>query len=495
MDQTAGVALTFFFYLLLVLLIGYYGYRRTKNDTDYYLGGRNLSPWVAALSACASDMSAWLLLGLPGYAYVSGLEPSWMAAGLLAGTALNWTIMATRLRLYTYKLNDALTIPTFLERRFEDPWHLLRSIAAFFILLFFLFYTTSGLVAGGKLFSTVFGLPYTWAVCAGTLAIISYTLFGGFLAVSWTDLLQGLLMAAALGMVPIFAIESVGGVQSACADLVADNPALMDIWSDKLGSPLGTIAITGLLGWGLGYFGQPHILARFKAIQSHRKIPAARRIAVSWTAITLFAAILVGLAGRVHSPLIQGDPERIFMVLVNALFHPFVAGVLLAAILSAIMSTADSQLLVASSALAEDFYRAFWPGKANPVRVVQVGRGAVVVIALIAMAFALDSDSMVLDLVSYAWAGFGAAFGPVLIGALFWRRMTWQGALAGMLCGGTTVVVWKHLSGGIFELYEIIPGFFLATLSIVVVSLVSKAPDSRITDMFDQVVLESEKDI
>ncbi|MBW2366786.1 MAG: sodium/proline symporter PutP [Deltaproteobacteria bacterium] len=490
MDQATGIALTFFFYLIAVLMIGYYGYQRTKNATDYYLGGRQLSSGVAALSACASDMSAWLLLGLPGYAYVSGLEASWMAAGLLAGTALNWTITAKRLRLYTYKLDDALTIPTFLERRFADHWHLLRSIAAFFILLFFLFYTSSGLVAGGKLFSTVFGLPYAWAVMIGTLAIISYTLFGGFLAVSWTDLLQGLLMAAALVVVPVIAIESVGGIRSVHTGLVAHNPELINIWTDKLGNPLGAVTIVGLLGWGLGYFGQPHILARFKAIQSHRQIPSARRIAVSWSAITLFAAIVVGLVGKIHFPSIQEDPERIFMVLVHALFHPLVAGILLAAILSAIMSTADSQLLVASSALAEDFFRALWPHKADPVLVVRVGRGAVVTIALVAMMLALDPRNKVLDLVAYAWAGFGAAFGPVIIGSLFWRRMTWQGALAGMLTGGATVVIWKHLSGGLFELYEIIPGFLLAASAIVIASLLSKKPPPQVTQPFDQVISE-----
>ena len=480
---------TFTVYLALMLAIGVYAYRRTANSSDYFLGGRSLGPWPAALSAGASDMSGWLLLGLPGYAFSSGLESIWLGAGLLIGTWLNWLLVAKRLRTYSFEADDSLTIPEFFANRFEDKSHYLRVISAFFILLFFLFYTSSGLVAGGKLFETVFGLDYTVALIVGTVCVVSYTMFGGFLAVSWTDLVQGLLMAAALVTVPIIAIQSEGGFGSLLTALEVKNPELLTIWNDSNGEPLTAIAIISLAAWGLGYFGQPHILARFAAIRSNADVPTARRIAVTWSGLSMIGAILVGLAGIIYvdnelaGNLVDG--EKIFMLLVNAMFHPVVAGILLAAILAAIMSTADSQLLVSSSALAEDFYKQVFRKDASQKQVVMVGRIAVIGLSIVALVLALNPDSTVLGLVSYAWAGFGAAFGPTLVLSLYWKRMNHSGALAGVIVGGLTVVIWKQISGGIFEVYEIVPGIIFATLSIVLVSLATTEPSESIKQRFD----------
>jgi sodium/proline symporter len=480
---------TFTIYLGLMLAIGVYAYRRTANSSDYFLGGRSLGPWPAALSAGASDMSGWLLLGLPGYAFSSGLESIWLGAGLLIGTWLNWLLVAKRLRTYSIEADDALTLPEFFANRFEDKSNLLQVISAFFILLFFLFYTSSGLVAGGKLFETVFGLDYTLAVIIGTVCVVSYTLFGGFLAVSWTDLVQGLLMAAALILVPIIAIQSEGGFANLFTALEIKNPELLTIWNDSKGEPLTAIAIISLAAWGLGYFGQPHILARFAAVRSNAEISTARRIAVVWSGLSMVGAILVGLAGIIYVDNQLGgnlgDGEKIFMLLVNAIFHPVVAGILLAAILAAIMSTADSQLLVSSSALAEDFYKQVFRKNASQKQVVMVGRVAVIGLSLVALMLAMNPDSSVLGLVSYAWAGFGAAFGPTLILSLYWKRMNRFGALAGVIIGGLTVVVWKQISGGIFDVYEIVPGIIFAALSIIIVSLVTAAPSESIKQRFD----------
>ncbi|NOI74069.1 sodium/proline symporter PutP [Vibrio coralliilyticus] len=480
MENSFAITTTFIAYLILMLAIGVIAYQRTKNSTDYFLGGRSLGPWPAALSAGASDMSGWLLLGLPGYAYAAGIEALWLAGGLLVGTWLNWLISAKRLRTYSIT-TDALTLPEFLSRRFNDNSKLIQVISAFFILLFFLFYTSSGLVAGGKLFETVFGLDYTTAVIIGTVCVVSYTLFGGFLAVSWTDLVQGLLMAAALMIVPIAAME--GGFGQLSTDLSNINPQLLTLWNDTKGEPLSAIAIISLVAWGLGYFGQPHILARFKAARSNKDLTTARRIAVIWTALSMVGAMLVGLVGLIYvtnSGVSIDDGEKIFMLLVNSIFHPVVAGVLLAAILAAIMSTADSQLLVSSSALAEDFYKQLVKKDATSEEIVMVGRIAVVAISIVALILAMTPDSSVLGLVSYAWAGFGAAFGPALVLSLYWSRMNRNGALAGIVIGGVTIVVWKQLTGGWFDVYEIVPGIIFSTIAIVVVSLMTGEPEESV---------------
>ncbi|EHZ2654084.1 sodium/proline symporter PutP [Vibrio vulnificus] len=482
-ESSFAITGTFIAYLLLMVAIGVYAYKKTSSSSDYFLGGRSLGPWPAALSAGASDMSGWLLLGLPGYAYAAGIESFWLAGGLLVGTWANWLVSAKRLRTYSIQ-TDALTLPEFLSRRFDDKSKLIQTISAFFILLFFLFYTSSGLVAGGKLFETVFGLDYSTAVIIGTLCVVSYTLFGGFLAVSWTDLVQGLLMAAALMIVPIAVME--GGFGQLATDMHNINPELLTLWNDAKGEPLSAIAIISLVAWGLGYFGQPHILARFKASRTNRELGTARRIAVGWTALSMAGAILVGLVGLVwvngHPGTELADGEKIFMLLVNTVFHPVIAGILLAAILAAVMSTADSQLLVSSSALAEDFYKQVIKPDASSQEIVMVGRIGVVVISIIALILAMTPDSSVLGLVSYAWAGFGAAFGPAVVLSLYWKGMNRNGALAGILIGGITIVVWKQLTGGWFDVYEIVPGIIFSTIAIVGVSKLTGGADNTVLE-------------
>ncbi|WP_237487095.1 sodium/proline symporter PutP [Vibrio hippocampi] len=485
MENSFAITTTFIAYLVMMLAIGIYAYKRTLSSSDYFLGGRSLGPWPAALSAGASDMSGWLLLGLPGYAYAAGIEALWLAGGLLLGTWLNWLLCAKRLRTYSIT-TDSLTLPEYLSRRFNDNSNMIQVISAFFILLFFLFYTSSGLVAGGKLFETVFGLDYSTAVIVGTICVVSYTLFGGFLAVSWTDLVQGLLMAAALLIVPIAAMQ--GGFDQLTQDMRAINPELLTLFRDAKGQPLTAVAIISLVAWGLGYFGQPHILARFKAARSNKDLTTARRIAVVWTGLSMFGAMLVGVVGLIYITNTGGDVavdgEKVFMLLVNAMFHPVIAGILLAAILAAIMSTADSQLLVSSSALAEDFYKQIINKDATSKQVVMVGRLGVIAISIVALALAMTPDSSVLGLVSYAWAGFGAAFGPAVLLSLYWSNMNRNGAIAGILLGGVTIVVWKQLSGGIFDVYEIVPGFILSTIAIVAVSLITGGADNKVTAQY-----------
>ncbi len=485
-ENSFAITGTFIAYLIGMLAIGVIAYKRTSSSSDYFLGGRSLGPWPAALSAGASDMSGWLLLGLPGYAYAAGFEAFWLAGGLLIGTWANWFINAKRLRTYSIT-TDALTLPEFLSRRFQDNSKLIQTISAFFILLFFLFYTSSGLVAGGKLFETVFGLDYSVAVVIGTVCVVSYTLFGGFLAVSWTDLVQGLLMSAALLIVPLAAMD--GGFGQLTSDLSAINPELLTLWNDTKGEPLTAIAIISLAAWGLGYFGQPHILARFKATRSNKDLTTARRIAVVWTGLSMFGAMLVGLVGLIYTTNSGGelaDGEKIFMLLVNAMFHPVIAGILLAAILAAIMSTADSQLLVSSSALAEDFYKQVFNKNATQQQVVMVGRVAVIGLSLVALFLAMNPDSSVLGLVSYAWAGFGAAFGPAIVLSLYWAGMNRNGALAGIVVGGITIVVWKQLTGGWFDVYEIVPGIIFSTIAIVAVSKISGEPSVEVKSQHEE---------
>lgn len=464
--------IAFLVYVTIVLGIGFYAYLRTKSATDYFLGGRQLSPTVSAISAGASDMSGWVLLGLPGYAYLAGLEAAWISLGLVLGVAANWLLMARRLRIYTALLDDAVTVPTYLQRRFADqtPW--LKSIASVSILLFFLFYVGSGLIAGGKLFNEVFGFDYQMAVFVSVVLILVYTLFGGFLAVSWTDVFQGLLMLLALVCVPILVISQMGGPGQFAAQIDAQNPQLLDIFTAADGQALGWMMIISTMGWGLGYFGQPHILARFKALRSPQDTGTAAAIGVSWAALCYLLAILVGLSGIafLSEPLV--DSEKVFIALTGLIFHPLVAGILLAAILAAIMSTVDSQLLVCSASLAEDLYPLVTKQQLSTEKRLQVGRIAVVVLALLATLLAMNPDSKVLDVVSYAWAGLGASLGPAILISLYWRSMTAAGALAGVAVGAAAVIVWSRLDGGLFDLYALVPGFLLSALAILIVSRV-----------------------
>lgn len=480
MQSNITIIGTFFVYLLVMLGIGIYSYLRTKNLSDYLLGGRKLNSFTTALSAGASDMSGWLLLGLPGLAYAKGVEAGWLALGLFIGTYINWKFIARRLREFTAALGDSITLSEYFENRFNDKSHIIRTATAIFILIFFLFYTSSGLVAGGKLFESVFGLPYIWAVSIGALAVICYTFLGGFMAVCWTDCIQGLLMFLALIIVPLVAVVSQGGWNASFGAMRSVDPAMLNPFKSLGGGTLSIISIVSLVAWGLGYFGQPHILARFMAISSSDKIGRARMIAMWWVFIGLLGALIVGFSGvgGLDVVLKGANTEKVFIKLIQSLLHPIPAGICLAAILAAIMSTADSQLLVSSSALTEDIYKPFIRKNASQKELVWVGRGTVILIAIIAFILAMDPESKVLDLVAYAWAGFGATFGPAIFLSLFWKRMTRNGAFAGIVAGGIVVVIWKQLHGGIFNLYEIVPGFMISLVAIVIASLMSKPPEN-----------------
>ncbi len=461
------VIISFIIYLAAMFAIGIYAWTRTRDLEDYILGGRRLGAWVAALSAGASDMSGWLLLGLPGFAYAAGLESLWLALGLLAGTWLNWRIVAPALREATIE-NGALTLPEYLSLRFRECPGLIRLVSALFIIIFFTIYTCSGMVAGGKLFNAVFGIPYETAVLCGAAAVIIYTFSGGFLAVSWTDAVQATLMFLALVAVPAAVFLEAGSVTGPGTF----PPEFFNPFMTTEGQAVTITSAISLAAWGAGYFGQPHILARFMAIDSASHVKRAERIAVTWAAVTLAGAVAVGIAGMHYLGPELADKEKVFIILVHRLMPPAIAGVCLSAVLAAIMSTADSQLLVSASVFTEDFYRIFLRKGAGAGELVNIGRAAVIVVAAVACLLAIDPDNMVLEIVSYAWAGFGAAFGPAIIFSLYWRRMTGYGAAAGILAGGITVLVWKNMHGGIFELYEIVPGIIAASCSIVAVSLI-----------------------
>ncbi|MDX1655889.1 MAG: sodium/proline symporter PutP [Candidatus Competibacteraceae bacterium] len=472
MEMTTPTLITFIVYLIGMLAIGLVAYKMTSNLSDYVLGGRRLGPGVAALSAGASDMSGWLLLGLPGAVYAAGMNQIWIGVGLTIGAYLNWQFVARRLRIYTEVAKDSITVPDYLENRFHDHTKILRVVSALVILLFFTFYTSSGMVAGATLFEKSFGMSYSTALWVGGLVIVSYTFLGGFLAVCWTDFVQGLLMFLALIVVPMVVVSADGGWGETVAQVGAINPNYLDAFYD-----MSLFGIISLMAWGLGYFGQPHIIVRFMGIRYAREVPMARFIGITWMVLALFGAIFTGFAGIAYfsdQPL--ENAETVFITLSQVLFNPWIAGILLAAILSAVMSTIDSQLLVSSSALTEDFYKAIIRPGASDKELVWVGRATVAGIALIALLLARDPETTVLGLVSYAWGGFGAAFGPIIILSLFWKRMTRWGAVAGIVVGALTVLIWKPLSGGLFDMYEILPGFILCTLAVVVVSLLERPP-------------------
>jgi sodium/proline symporter len=491
MTVSTPTLVTFVIYISSMLLIGFIAYWRTKNLSDYILGGRSLGSFVTALSAGASDMSGWLLMGLPGAVYMSGLSEGWIGIGLIVGAYLNWLFVAGRLRVHTEHNGNALTLPDYFTSRFEDNSRVLRIFSALVILLFFTIYCASGIVAGARLFESTFGLSYGTALWAGAAATIAYTFIGGFLAVSWTDTVQASLMIFALILTPIVVIIATGGVDSSLMAIETVNAANLDMF--KGASFIGVIS---LMAWGLGYFGQPHILARFMAVDSVKSIAKARRISMSWMILCLGGAVAVGLFGIAYfaeHPQVAGavteNPERVFIELTKVLFNPWVAGVLLSAILAAVMSTLSCQLLVCSSALTEDIYKVFVRKSASQTELVWVGRGMVLLVALVAIWLASNPDNRVLGLVSYAWAGFGAAFGPVVILSLLWKGMTRNGALAGMLLGAVTVILWKNFFGWT-GLYEIIPGFILATLGILIFSRVGNGPSAAMQRNYDKAELE-----
>jgi len=483
--------ITFIAYLIILLSIGFCFYRRSASIEDYLLGGRGMGSWVTALSAQASDMSGWLLMGLPGAIYLAGTGKIWIAVGLFIGTVLNWMLVSARLRVYTQKTN-AITLPCFFEARFKDPTGLLRIVSAIIILIFFAIYASSGLVATGLLFESTFGVQYHVAVVIGGFVIIAYTFLGGFMAVCWTDLLQGSLMVLAIVAVPILTYHRAGGIEAISEAMALKNisPALLP---EARTLPMALCMIVSSMAWGLGYFGQPHILVRFMSIKSVDKLGKSMTIAIVWVLLSLSGAVFVGFIGiAMYDNLSGGQEEKVFIYMIRDLFNPWFGGILLAAIFSAIMSTIDSQLLVSSSALSEDFYCKAIKKQASQREIVLVGRLCVIIISVIALVMAMDRDNTILGIVSYAWGGFGAAFGPLVLFALFSRKTSWQSALAGMVTGTVVLVLWKQI--GLSEkMYEIVPGFAANCLTIVLINLLIDQKDENILKEFDDVVNEIKK--
>ncbi|MEE4108988.1 MAG: sodium/proline symporter PutP [Halieaceae bacterium] len=481
-------------YFIAMMGIGYYSYLKSTSDmSEYMLGGRQLHPAVGALSAGASDMSGWMLMGLPGAIYLAGFSAVWIAVGLTVGAYLNYRLVAPRLRVYTEVADDAITIPDYFEKRFHDHSRTLRVVSSLVIVIFFTLYTSSGVVAGGKLFEASFGLSYGLGLVLTAGVVVAYTLFGGFLAVSLTDFVQGCIMFVALIMVPAVTIADLGGLAAAGEQISRFDPGQLR-WFEGV----TIIGLISSLSWGLGYFGQPHIIVRFMAIRSLEDVKTARHIGMSWMLVAVIGAVATGIAGFAYVAANDGnlgDAETIFIYLSQVLFHPLIGGFLLAAILAAIMSTISSQLLVASSSLTEDFYKTFVRRDASQKELVTIGRLSVLAVALVAMFLARDRSASILSLVSNAWAGFGAAFGPIILLSLFWKRLTRTGALAGMLTGAVTVLFWIYAPlevGGErlpAVIYEIVPGFVLASAAAIGVSLYNERPVRGIGRRHDHVNL------
>ncbi len=504
MSSTVGIILTIVIYMAIVLFIGFRFSKQNKSTDDFYLGGRKLGPYVTAMSAEASDMSSWLLMGLPGVAYATGLaEASWTAIGLAIGTYVNWLIVAKRLRNYTYVCKNSNTLPAFFSNRFGDSKRILSVIAALVIIVFFVPYTASGFAACGKLFGMLFDVDYVVAMIISAIVIVLYTTLGGFLAASTTDFMQSIVMTIAIAVVMIYGTIQAGGMSEVVENAkgIAGYFSLTNIHNVTTGGsdPYSGLTIASLLAWGLGYFGMPHILLRFMAIDDVNKLKVSRRVASVWVVISMAVAVMIGIVGNAMTA--NGtleslkDPETIIIAIAqliseNGFLAAMVAGVILAGILASTMSTADSQLLAASSSVSQNIVKEVMfkdlPEKANMF----IARITLMIIAVIGVVIAWNPNSSVFDIVSFAWAGFGAAFGPVVLCALFWKRSNWQGALAGMVSGGIMVFVWKFLvkpMGGIFGIYELLPAFIVALVAIIVVSLMTKEPSKEITDEFDAV--------
>ncbi len=466
-----------------MVTIGYFAFRQTKDLDDYMLAGRGLKPGTAALSAGASDMSGWLLLGLPGAIYVGGLVEAWMAIGLTIGAWLNWKFVAPRLRSYTFVSNNSITIPSFFENRLKDSSRLLRIVSGVIILVFFTFYVASGMVAGGVFFETSFGSTFlTGMLIVGGVTLL-YTLFGGFLGATLTDVAQGILMLVALIAIPVVALNATGGITATLDSIREFNPDLLSLTAG--GTALGIISAAA---WGLGYVGQPHIIVRFMAMRTPQDATAGRRIGIGWMILTALGAVataLIGIAYFQQNPdLTLADPETVFLMLAQTLFHPFIAGLVLAAVLAAIMSTISSQLIVSSSALVEDLYKIVGKKNASSKHLVMLGRIGVLLVAVVAGIIALNRDTTILALVGFAWAGFGAAFGPVVLLSLFWKKLSTWGTLASMVAGAVVVFIWGNspLAG---VMYEIVPGFAASLIVAVVVSLLTYKPNAEIDAEFD----------
>jgi len=482
-----GTLIALAIYFIAMLGIGFYAWRKSTSDSEgYLLGGRDLSPAVTALSAGASDMSGWLMLGLPGAIFASGLGQAWIGIGLVIGAYLNYRLVAPRLRTYTELAGDAITVPDFLEERYHDKSRSLRLISALVIIIFFALYTSAGMVSGGKFAVSALGMDYTTGILLMGGVVVVYTVMGGFLAVSLTDFVQGCIMFLALVMVPIAAYLTLGGDFG--SGLAAAEAARGLSLTQMIGGEVTLVAIISAAAWGLGYFGQPHIIVRFMAIRDVKDMPTARRINIGWMTVSLIGAIMTGFIGAAWFASKGGAPadaETVFLVLAQILFHPFVAGFVLAAVLAAIMSTISSQLLVTSSSLTEDIYKTFLKRSASERELVTIGRGAVVLVSIVAGLLALDPDSSILSLVGNAWAGFGAAFGPAILFSLRWKRTTKEGVLAGMVVGALVVIGWVLL-GWSSWLYEIVPGFIASSLAIWLVSRMTVAPSEAIEKQFDE---------
>lgn len=501
---------TMVFYLGAMLVIGFIYSRKNKTSDDFYLGGRKLGPFVTAMSAEASDMSSWLLMGLPGLAYLTGIaDAGWTAIGLAIGTYVNWLIVAKKLRNYSSVAGNAITVPDYFKKRYHDNSNLLLLFSAILIIVFFIPYTASGFAACGKLFASLLGVNYTTAMIVSAIVIIAYTALGGFLAASTTDFIQSIVMSIALIIVFVFGINVAGGLGN-----VLDNARSLSGYlsmtlthNPETGAqaPYGILNIITMLAWGLGYFGMPHVLLRFMAIEDAKKLKLSRRIATIWVVISLAAATFIGVIGLAMSDvgaithLTGSNSETIIVSIANLLskngvLFAIIGGVILSGILASTMSTADSQLLAASSAISRDIvgitFKKNLSNKANLI----VARIALIAVALVAMFLARDPESSVFGIVSFAWAGFGAAFGPVVLLSLYWKRSNRWGALAGMISGGAMVFIWKYLvrpMGGLWDLYELLPAFIVALVAIVVVSLLTKAPDKEILDEFDLAMKEA----
>ncbi|MCR4755870.1 MAG: sodium/proline symporter PutP [Lachnospiraceae bacterium] len=495
--------IAFVCYLIVMVVIGATYAKQNTNSEDYFLGGRKLTGWVAAMSAQASDMSGWLLLGLPGSVYALGTGQSWIAIGLLIGTVVNWLVISKRLRRYTIAANNSLTIPRFFQNRFEDDKKVLLGASSVVIVIFFLVYTASAFASGGKLFNSVFGVDYHIALTIGVIVILAYTYMGGFLAVCTTDLVQGLLMLVALMLVPILAYGLISGdiTTGLTATGVNDAAGYLNIMRDGDGNPITFVSIISQLAWGLGYCGMPHVLVRFMAVKDEKELSKSKVIAIIWVILSLTLAVVIGVVGRAYLPtlLTDGAEEKVFIEMIIKVFTqdikvPLFGGLFLCGILAAIMSTADSQLLVSASAVSEDIYTGVLRKEADDDKILRISRITVLSIAVIAYFIAWNPNSSIMKLVSDAWAGLGAAFGPTVVMALFWRRTNLAGAVAGVVSGAATVILWDYIPlmggqtlGDVTGLYSLLVGFFISLILIVVVSLATKAPSETMLKTFDDV--------
>ncbi|MDJ0317321.1 sodium/proline symporter PutP [Arthrobacter antibioticus] len=496
MTEHAFQLLAIAVYLAGMLAIGYFAFRKTNDLDDYMLAGRELKPGVAALSAGASDMSGWLIMGLPGAIYLSGLVEAWIAIGLTIGAWLNWKFVAPRLRSYTAISQNAITIPSFFEKRLKENSHWLRIASSLIILVFFTFYVSSGMVAAGKFFEASFSWPYLVGMGVVTIITLTYTLFGGFIGATLTDVAQGILMFAALIVVPIIAVVQTGGVGATVTRLQNIDPDNLNLFAGfgDGNALVWAVGIFSTAAWGLGYFGQPHIIVRFMALRSPQDAKVGRRIGIGWMVLAATGAVctaLVGIGYFAENPSMGlDDPETVFLRLSQIFFHPFVAGLVLAAVLAAIMSTISSQLIVCSSALVEDLYN-MTGRESSPKRQVALGRLGVLVVAVIAAVIALDREASILELVSFAWAGFGAAFGPIVLLSLYWRKLTARGALVGMIVGTIVVFAWGKTPVLHDAMYEIVPAFLINLLLAVVISKMTYKKNPVIEEEFTAMLADS----